>query len=204
MLTLKEFMEIADYRITEGSTYGWKCYGYNAYQLDSWNGVHGQGGYSLCVVFDTKTQVVYEVQAHDYTNYRAYRIINPEYTNAFKNECDDRSVADQAWERDDGTPVAYIDLDVDDDFIQKALAIVAGEDYDTRVSVPVDFSDDDLLKYMTLAHERDITFNQFIEQALRTAIQDHARDPAGFEARAQQFKSSEIDYSFGEEINEAD
>ena len=66
--------------------------------------------------------------------------------------------------------VSYVDLDVDDDFIQKCLAISAGEDYDTRVQMPVDFSDEDLLKYMKMAHERDMTFNQFVEEALRHAI----------------------------------
>ena len=34
------------------------------------------------------------------------------------------------------------------------------------------FSDEDLLQYMKLAHERDITFNQFIEEALRHAIEE--------------------------------
>jgi collagenase-like PrtC family protease len=67
-----------------------------------------------------------------------------------------------------------VDLDVVDDFIQKALAIKAGEDYDTRVSVPVDFTDEELLAYMKIAHERDITFNQLIEDALREAIKTYA------------------------------
>jgi hypothetical protein len=52
------------------------------------------------------------------------------------------------------------------------LSIKAGEDYDTRVSVPVDFTDEELLTYMTMAHERDMTFNQFVEQALREAIEN--------------------------------
>ena len=57
-----------------------------------------------------------------------------------------------------------------DDFIQKCLAIRAGEDYDTRVQVPVDFSDEELLQYMKLAHERDMTFNELVEEALRHAL----------------------------------
>ena len=43
---------------------------------------------------------------------------------------------------------------------------------DGKESIEVDFSDEDLLQYMKLAHERDITFNKFIEQALRTAIEE--------------------------------
>ena len=38
MITLKEWMELVDYRITEGSDYCWSCYGPDAYSLDSWNG----------------------------------------------------------------------------------------------------------------------------------------------------------------------
>jgi hypothetical protein len=50
------------------------------------------------------------------------------------------------------------------------LAIKSGEDYDTRVMMPIDFSDAELLQYKKLAHDRDMTFNQFVEEALRHAI----------------------------------
>ena len=168
MITIKEFMEVIDYRITEGSEYMWSCYGSNAYRLDSWNGIHGKGGYSFSIVFSTKTQKVYEVSAYDYTNDRAYRMINPKNQEKHRKEALARDVnLDQAWD-----DVNYVDLEVDDDFIQKCLSIKAGEDYDTRVSVPVDFTDEELLMYMTMAHERDMTFNQFVEQALREAIEN--------------------------------
>ena len=164
MITLKEWMEVVNYRITEGSNYGWACYGTDAYCLDSWNG--DQDGHSLSVTFDQRTQEVYEVQIHDYLHNRAYRMINEDFRKKNKKEAKRRGVnKDEAWE-----DVDYIDLDVDDDFIQKCLAIAAGEDYDTRVSVPIDISDEDLLQYMKLAHERDVTFNQLVEEALRHAI----------------------------------
>ena len=164
MITLKEWMEIVDYRITEGSDYGWHCYGNDVHMLDSWNGE--QDGHSFTVIFDTKTQVVYEVQAHDYVHNRAYRMINPDFQKKNKKEAKRRDIDKKnAWD-----DVDYVDLEVEDDFIQKCLAIKAGEDYDTRVSVPMDFSDEELLQYMKLAHEQDITFNQLVERALREAI----------------------------------
>ena len=166
MITIKEWMELVDYRITEGSNYCWECYGDNAYTLDSWNGDHE--GHSFSIIFDAKDQTVYEVQAHDYLHNRAYRMINEDFRKKNKKEAKRRDVdKDQAWD-----DVRYIDLDVDDDFIQKCLAIREGEDYDTRVLMPVEFSDEDLLKYMKMAHERDITFNQLVEQALLTAIEE--------------------------------
>lgn len=182
MLSLKEWMEIVEYRITEGGDYGWQCYGYDAHMLDSWNG--DQDGHSFTVIFDTKTQVVYEVQAHDYVHQRAYRMINPDFKAAHDAEGGGYGTSiNQAWD-----DVDYVDLEVDDDFIQKCLAIRAGEDYDTRVSVPVDFSDEDLLKYMKLAHERDITFNQLVTEALIEAIEDYKRDPEGMKSRADRWK----------------
>jgi hypothetical protein len=165
---MKEWMELVGYKITEGGDYGWQCYGPNAYCLDSWNGVHGKGGYSFSIVFSTKTQKVYEVSVCDYTNDRAYRMVAEDKKKKHRKEAVELGVdLNQAWD-----DIAYIDLDVDDDFIQKCLAIRDGEDYDTRVSVPVDFSDEELLQYMKLAHERDITFNALVEEALRYAIEE--------------------------------
>ena len=162
---MKEWMELVGYRITEGSDYMWQCYGSNAYALDSWNGE--QDGHSFTVIFDTRDQTVYEVQAHDYVHNRAYRMINEDFQKKNRKEAKKRDIdKDNAWD-----DVNYVDLDVDDDFIQKCLAIRAGEDYDTRVSVPMEFSDEELLTYMKLAHEQDITFNQLVEQALREAIE---------------------------------
>jgi hypothetical protein len=43
---------------------------------------------------------------------------------------------------------------------------------------------------MKLAHERDMTFNQLIEQALREAIEEHKRDPDGMKSKIEQWKSS--------------
>jgi len=170
MITLKDFMEAVNYRVTEGSDFQWACFGPTAYRLDSWNGE--QDGHTVSIVFDTHTQEVYQAEAFDYSNERAYRMTNPKYLDLFNEECEHRDVLDLAWERDDGTPVSFVDLDVVDDFVEKVRAIVAGEEYDTRVQVPVEFSDEELLTYMKMAHDRDMTFNEFVEMALRAAIDE--------------------------------
>lgn len=166
MITLKDFMETVDYRVTEGSNYMWQCYGPNAYRLDSWDG--NQDGHSVSIVFDTQTQEVYESSVYDYKNERAYRIINPEYKDRHDDEALSRDVnLKEAWDN-----VEYVDLDVEEDFLEKAEAIVNDVEYDTRVKVPVNFTDEELLTYMKMAHERDMTFNEFVEEALRYAIED--------------------------------
>jgi hypothetical protein len=44
---------------------------------------------------------------------------------------------------------------------------------DGKESIEVEFSDEEVLQYTKLAHERDITFNKLIELALRKAIEEH-------------------------------
>jgi hypothetical protein len=95
-------------------------------------------------------------------------MINPKNKEKHRREAEARGVnLNEAWD-----DVEYVDLEVLDDFIQKCLAIKAGEEYDIRVQVPVDFSDEDLLKYMKMAHDRDMTFNEFVEDALRHALEE--------------------------------
>ena len=166
MITLKEWMELVDYKITEGSDYGWGCYGPNSFTLDSWNGVHGKGGYSFSITFSTKSQKVYEVSVCDYTNDRAYRMINPKFQEKHRKEAEHKSVlANQAWD-----DVDYVDLEVLDDFIQKCLAIKAGEDYSTDISVPIDLPDDLLMFAFKSAHEKNMTFNDWMNQVLRDFV----------------------------------
>jgi hypothetical protein len=161
---LKDWMEIVEYRITEGSDYGWQCYGHDAHILDSWNG--DQDGHSFSVIFDTKTQVIYEVQAHDYANQRAYRWINPDFKKKHRKESKHKNVLEsQAWD-----DVDYTDLEVEDDWLEKAAAIYMGIDYDTRVQMPLDLPEEDMFLMMKMAHEKDMTLNKFVEDLLRQYI----------------------------------
>jgi hypothetical protein len=159
MITLKEWMEVANYRITEGGDY----YGFGIvnYSLSSWNGE--QDGYSLEIIFDPKTQEVHQVEACDYKHQRAYRLTNL--------ESKEENPSKEAWD-----DVQWVDLESDDDWIQKAQAIVAGEDYDTRVSIPIDLPEAELMVLFKAAHAADMTFNDFIEQILRDAIGLHAQE----------------------------
>ena len=169
MISLKEWMELVDYKITEGNDY--YAFSPDAYSLNSWSGT--QDGYSFDIVFDTKTQVVYQVEACDYQRNRAYRLVHPMYK-------DQVQAGEKAWD-----DTNWIDLEVDDDFIQKALAIKDGKDYDTRVQIELDIPEEDLLLYMKEAHKRDMTFNEFIEEALKAAIEEFERNPKGMKARAE-------------------
>jgi len=166
MITLKDFMETIQYKITEGSDYGWSCYGPDAHSIDSWNEIQGDGGYTITTVFDKKDQTVYQMEAWDYTNDRCYRWIDPTYIDAYKEECEQRDVDfNNAFDA-----VDFIDLETEEDILEKARAMVAGEDYDTRVSVPLTLDDDQMFELMKSAHEKDVTLNQLVENILREVI----------------------------------
>jgi hypothetical protein len=167
MLTLPEFFELIEHRITGGSEFQWQCYGNQAQVIDSDGANH-----SFSVVFDRDDQEVYEVTVCDYANSRAYRMIDPDFKSGHDNEAAARDVpANQAWD-----DIRYVDLDVTDDFIQKSQAIRDGKPYNTRVQLDLDLDDDLLFGLMKLAHQRDITLNHLIEQILREAIAKHAAE----------------------------
>jgi len=163
MVTLKQFFETINYRVTDGSEYQWLCFGDNAYVLES---TELNNGYTVSALFDTKNQTVYQVEAHDFTNNRSYRLMNPDFKDAYHQEVEDRKIDDVAYD-----DVQFIELETPEDFIQKATAIISGENYDSRISIPLELPDDILLTLMKQAHEKDITFNEHMENILRDEIE---------------------------------
>ena len=166
MITLKEFLEVVDYNIMHIDPYLWDCYGDNAVSLTHSKDVDW-AKYSADIVYDTVDGTVYELSVHDCLLNRAYRIINPKFKHYYFDECEDRGIdPHEAWD-----DVEYVDLDLVSDLLEKLNAIMAGEDYDDRVTLELTMSDEDLLKYMKVAHEMNITFNDLINLALAEAVE---------------------------------
>lgn len=183
MTHLKEFIEAIEYKVTGGSEYQWDCFGPNARYLDCDDTEDNTSEFHANAVFDSKTQQVFAIEVWDYANDREYRWIDKEYIKDHTRACNEHEV--DAHESLDGRK--YIDLDIAEDILEKVNAIVNKLDYDTRVKVPVDFSDEDLLQYMKLAHEMDITFNELVERAIKAAIEDFERNPTEFKHNAERF-----------------
>jgi hypothetical protein len=183
MITLKDYLEAVNYKITGGSEYGWQCFGPNARYLDCQDREDSDGDFSGHAIFDSEDQTVYSIEVWDYVNDREYRWIHPDFVSEFKQECSDRELDPR--ESLDGKN--YIDIDVPEDILDKLQKIVAKEEYDDRVQVPVNFTDAELLQYMKLAHELDITFNELVERAIKEAIKDYERDPDSFKNKAERF-----------------
>ena len=164
MITIKQWMEIVDYKITEGSDFFADAESAKGtlYMLSSWNGNHD--GWSFSITFDPQDdQKVYFAEACDYKNDRAYRLTN--------SECQ-IELDKVAWDN-----CEYINLEVESDFIEKSLAIKHGENYDTRVQIPLDLDEEILFELMKMAHESDITFNQQVERILQLVIDKEMNKP---------------------------
>ena len=181
MITVKDFMETVNYKITEGTDYLWNCFGPNAFQLDCGK----PNEYSISMIFDTLTQIVYQFEAHDYDKRRSYRWTNPDFAEAHSKESKLKLNLGEDVAYDD---VKFVELEQTDDMLEKAQAIYLGEDYDQRVKVPIDLPNELLFELMIKAHEKDITLNNLIEEAIQAAIDAYKLDPEGMKQKAAKWK----------------
>jgi hypothetical protein len=164
MMHLSKVNEALDHKIIGGSEYGWKCWPdarFLDYESDYAN---------VSVAFNIHTQEIYSAEANDKKYaFKPYRWMNPRFKDNYLNECEERGVdPNQAWD-----DVKWYDLETEEDWLEKARAIMRGEEFDTRVQVPLTLGKDELFKLMELAHERDVTLNKMVEIILQEVIDRH-------------------------------
>lgn len=157
MFTLKTFFELTGYRMSEGSDYN--CpQSKTAYAFDYWNGKNEAGGFSLECIFDRVTQTVIAMEVCDYTLQKAYRWKNPIFAFDETDNC--------AWDE-----VDWIDV-IEEDFMEKATAIVEGREYSQEILIPIELTQEELVVLTLAAHKQNITLNQFIVNAVMETIGD--------------------------------
>jgi len=168
---LSQVNEITDHRITEGSEYCWNCYPNARYLSYESEFAH------VSVLYSTETQEIYEADVSvkvdnwfdEDKEMKPYRWLNPEYKDAMISEAKTRKVKwRKAWD-----DVKWIDLEVEEDFLEKAKAIFNGESHDKRIQVPLELEDEVFWQLCMEAHKRDITLNQMVEKVLRNMIEMH-------------------------------
>ena len=158
---LSKVNEALDHKISGGSEHMWNCWPNSRFLDYETDYAH------TSVVFNTETQEVYTAEVNDKANlHKPYRWMNPLYKQAFVDEAKERNVdPDQAWDN-----TKWYDLETREDWLEKARAIMRGDEFDTRIEVPLDLDDDTLFKLFMMAHERDITLNEMVEIAVQAAI----------------------------------
>ena len=63
-----------------------------------------------------------------------------------------------------------VELELEEDLLEKLEAIWNNDTYDDRILIPLDVTDADLFLIMKAAHLRDQTLNEFIMDALNSAL----------------------------------
>jgi hypothetical protein len=167
-MKLNQINEAMSHQITGGSEYQWQCFP-DARFLD-YESEHAH----VSILYSTVDQIVYQADASikrevwpdDKRFDKPYRWTNPIFKDAYINESKERNIdPDQAWD-----DVKWVELEVAEDFLEKAKAMFEGDYWDTRIVVPVDLDDDTILKLAMEAHKRDITLNKMVEIMLIEVI----------------------------------
>lgn len=165
-MKLKDWLFITDGRVTDGSEFSFDCYGDRAYTMSYWNGFHREAEASTSVVYDRDTFEVYETDVYNGANNKAYVWRDPRWADLFKAELTAKNC-------NFASDFPEIELEVAEDFTEKATAILNGEEYDSRIKIPLDLNKDQMFALMVAAHEGDITLNELIDVVLRQAIDQH-------------------------------
>lgn len=150
---MKRFFEICQYKINVGEKYCWDCYGPDAFFLDA-----EIDEFTLSIIFDTENQTVYEMTAINSTE--GYRWSNPETVQKRKDEAairciDDTIVCDA---------ITYNEMETSEKFFEVISKPVT--------NITIDLSDEEWYALMKMAHERDITLNQLVNQILAEMLEN--------------------------------
>lgn len=161
MVTIKSWLKLVNYRITEGYEFYMKEPAQTLYTYESYNGK--QTDYSTSVVFKPSNNIetestVYFMEVCDYKNNRAYRYVNPEVKHI--------ELDPVAWDN-----VNWVDLLSENDFFKKATAIITGEDYDTRICMPIMVPIDTFIDLCSTAHSKDVTLNNLVNTIVKESIE---------------------------------
>lgn len=113
MITLKDWLESVNYKITDGGPYEWCCYGNHSYFLDSWDSVDGTSFASI--TFDTETKDVFEVQICNYNEEKAFRWLNNQFKDKFLEESKNKKIDPSvAWDN-----IKFVELKNEKEYFKK-------------------------------------------------------------------------------------
>lgn len=174
-MNLSDVITAAGSRISNASEYLWQCFGNNAYSIDFRD---TDGEECTSCTYDKEHQFVFEITVSVPGQDQCFRWINPEYREAYVNECKQRNINPSiAWDdlryteiSDESLMLEYV-KDVGETYYDD-LPISEESDIDEkgRVSVPLEMTEEETFRLMTLAHEADLTLNEYVEKILEKEI----------------------------------
>ena len=159
MIKLNDFLNITEYEIGHLEVVNQQdVYGKAAISLE----VYGLNSSRLLCAYDIVSQEVLEIMAEDHFAGRTYlwqvEDVKSNDLNRFRNI----KIGN------------IVELEAEEDILEKSEAIFNGVPYDTRIIIPVDITDADFLMFAKAAHKLDITINEFMEKAIRDMVEKYA------------------------------
>lgn len=160
-MQLKHLNEAFDHKITGGSDSLWQCYPNGRY-ID-----YASEYAEISAVFNSQTGQVYEIECYPLvTSGEFYRWVDPIVNQAVLDEYSTRGLDPSKAIDDD----KWVDLETEEDILEKSKAVFNNLPYDKRISVPLILSEAELSKLMLIAHHSDVTLNQLVTSILEDTI----------------------------------
>ena len=158
---IKEILELMNYQLASTTDYLWTSFGENA---KFWDFYDTEENETCTAITNSKMEVVCLEAFCDYLDEpKMYRWVDEKYKESFMNENNEKSYEENEYR--------IIDCETCDDILTKMKAILNRQNFDQRIKVPIELSDDLFLFVAKQAHEKDITFNQEMEHVLKTIIE---------------------------------
>jgi hypothetical protein len=162
-MNIKELLERVNYQFGSGGKFQWDCYGPDAFFIDFQTVDFTPCGGAII----NSTGRVFEAHIEVPGEPICYKWVDPVFVQPYVEEAKRRNIdPNNAWD-----DVRYTDLDLEEDFLEKFDAIIHNRDFDRRILVPMDLSKEQLHQLFTLAHEADMSLNDFVAFILRRKIE---------------------------------
>lgn len=162
MLTLSKLLEIADYNIKE-------CY--EAWPKQTKEKLQGfyfiENDIQYYAIISLKTLKAVFALVADTKN--AYCIVDPAFEEEYVQICETNGY--EPFMPDNGKKAFRLELV--DDFMRKATAIVNHKPYDERIAVSLELTDEEFIAIAQAAHDCDITINDYCNILLEEIIKEY-------------------------------
>ena len=156
----EQAIQAAGYAITGGEKYLWNSFGVNARFLDFDYDIDHK--ISMGLVFDAKNQTLY--QGSLFVGNKAYIWTNPDYIQAYKEECYDKGI-DPRVALDN---THYLECEVFDDFLEKITEAFTVGECSPYVQISLEFSED--VQNFIDSQPPGFDLDSFVNDALRQEV----------------------------------
>lgn len=162
---LNEFLEAANYLVSDGNKILWKCYGEYAYAISCESNFA-----AATVIFDRSTREVFEVTVYDKLDRnQQYRWRVRDYIKANNAEYTNRNLNPNKF-ADEGQN--WADTDTYDDILIKVNAMLFNRTFNTDIVVEFNMSEIEQDIAEGIAAEKGLTFDEWFLENLKKLIEE--------------------------------